>query len=151
MRWLPSVSFVVMLCSLCAGDARAVPVDPGSIAVTVTGFRSDRGTAMVALWRDARGFPGTPPADAPSRNVAISGGRASARFENVSPGSFAITVFHDEDGDTELRENFFGIPKEGIGFSRDVRPRFSAPRFEDAKLELSPGLMKRISIKMLYL
>lgn len=151
MRAPLSVALVIVLSAFCVGDAQAVPVEPGSIAVSMTGFRSDRGRAMVALWRDARGFPGTPPADAPSRGVVIESGRASARFENVAAGNFAITVFHDEDGDTELKENLFGIPKEGIGFSRNVRPRFSAPRFDEARLELSPGTLKLVPIKMIYL
>ena len=148
MRAPPILALVVLF---CVGHAQAVPAQRGSIAITMTGFRSDRGTAMVALWRNAKEFPAKPPEDAPSRSVPITNGRANARFEGVIAGDFAITVFHDEDGDGELKESMFGIPKEGIGFSRDVRPRFRAPRFEDAKLELAPGTTKRISIRMLYL
>jgi uncharacterized protein (DUF2141 family) len=151
LRALATVAFVVVLVAFRVGDALAVATPPGSIAVTITGFRSDRGRAFVALWRSAEGFPGTPPASAPSRTVVIEHGRAHARFDNVDAGVFAITVFHDEDGDTELKESFFGIPKEGIGFSRDVRPRFRAPRFEEARLELSSGTLKLVPIKMLYL
>lgn len=106
---------------------------------------------MVALWRGEAGFPDLPPSSTLMRTVSIVRGRASARFEDVPAGVFAITVFHDEDGDTELKENIFGIPKEGLGFSRDVRPRFSAPHFDDAKLMLAPGAMKRVPIKMFYL
>jgi uncharacterized protein (DUF2141 family) len=117
----------------------------------MSGFRSDRGRAYVALWRSAQGFPGKPPRDAPNQDVRIVKGRASASFDDVAAGSFAITVFHDEDGDTELKESLFGIPKEGIGFSRDVKPRFRAPRFDEAKLELAPGASLQVNIKLLYL
>jgi len=145
MRWL----LVTILALALSPQAHAAA--PGVVTVKMSGFRSDRGTAFVALWKSERGFPGTPPPDAPSRVVPIEHGKAHARFEGVFPGSFAITVFHDEDGDTELRENFFGIPKEGIGFSRNVRPRFRAPRFGEAAIVLRPAEEHVVEIKMLYL
>jgi uncharacterized protein (DUF2141 family) len=151
MRMPRALALAIVVSALCAHDARAVEGQVGSLAISMTGFRSDRGRAMVAVWRDAKDFPSAPAKEALTRSVTIRAGRASARFDDMSVGVFAVTVFHDEDGDEELKENLFGIPKEGVGFSRDVRPRFRAPRFEDAALQLAEGSVTRISIRMLYL
>ncbi len=124
---------------------------PGEIIVRMTGFRNDHGKAYVALWRAPERFPGTPPAGSPTRLVKVEHHSAEARFNDVAPGSFAVTVFHDEDGDSELKENFLGIPKEGIGFSRNVRPRFRAPRYREAELLLEPGEHEVVTIQMQYL
>ena len=123
----------------------------GQVHVRVTGFRSERGQVYVALWRSEKSFPGTPPKGSPTATLKIVKGVAETTFRNVAPGVFAISVFHDEDGDTELKKNFIGIPKEGIGISRDARGRFGPPAWEDAKLMLEPGELKQVKITMLYL
>jgi len=123
---------------------------PGQVEVKVSGFRSGRGQVFVALWRSDKSFPGTPPKGTPSASVKIVKGVATAGFRDVPPGVFAVSVFHDEDGDGELKTNFIGIPKEGIGFSRDARARFGPPGWDDAKLVLEPGEVEQVNITMLY-
>ncbi|MDB4975621.1 MAG: hypothetical protein JWN48_3962 [Myxococcaceae bacterium] len=142
-----------------AEDAPAPPLRasaPGRIEVRVTGLRNARGQVFVALWRSAKKFPGTPPKGTASRVVKVARDArgtplAEARFDEVPPGEFAITVFHDEDSDTELETNFIGIPREGIGFSRDARARIGAPDYEAAKLMLAPGEVEKLTITMWYL
>lgn len=123
----------------------------GQIHVKVVGLRTGRGQVLFALWRGPKKFPGTPPPGTATRIGTIRKGSSEAQFDDVSPGDFAITVFHDEDGDAELKTNFLGIPKEGIGFSRNPRVRFSAPDYEDAMLTLAPGAHTALEIAMQYL
>jgi len=42
----------------------------------------------------------------------IIDGKSHVTFENVADGTYAISVFHDEDNDGELDTNFFGIPSD---------------------------------------
>jgi uncharacterized protein (DUF2141 family) len=133
-----------------AQDAAKPRATGGQVLVKVTGFRSERGKVFVALWRGKKDFPGTPPAGSPTASVNIVKGVAEAKFVAVPPGVFAVTVFHDEDGDGELKTNFIGIPKEGIGFSRDARGRFGPPSWDAAKLNLEPGEVETVKITMLY-
>jgi len=123
---------------------------PGQVHVKVSGFRNERGQVFVALWRSEKAFPGTPPKGTPSAVAKIVKGVAETSFRDVPPGVFAVSVFHDEDGDSELKTNFIGIPKEGIGFSRDARARFGPPSWDDAKLKLEPGEVEQVKITMLY-
>lgn len=148
LRELSSALF--FLAAFCPQNASFAEA-PGEVIVQMSGFHSDRGKAFVALWRTADHFPGVPPPDTPARVVPIVGRTAEARFTDVPPGSFAITVFHDEDGDAQLKENIVGVPKEGIGFSRNVKPRFRAPRYREAELALEPGEHEQVAIRMLYL
>ena len=60
-------------------------------------------------------------------------------FENVEPGLYAISVFHDKDSDGKLDTNFIGIPSEPVGVSNNPKARMGPPRFEDAKFILEPG------------
>jgi uncharacterized protein (DUF2141 family) len=122
----------------------------GQVRVSVTGFRNERGKVFIALWRGEKDFPGTPPAGSPTASVSIVKGLAQASFADVKPGVFAVTVFHDEDGNGKMKKSFIGIPKEGIGFSRDGRGRFGPPGWDDCKLTLDPGEIEQVKITMLY-
>jgi len=59
-------------------------------------------------------------------------GTTSVTFANVPPGEWAAQVFQDENGNKKVDRNFLGIPKEGVGFSRDAKIVFSPPKWRDA-------------------
>jgi uncharacterized protein (DUF2141 family) len=65
-------------------------------------------------------------------------GRATAgtvelRIRNVKPGSYAIAVFHDVNGNGKLDRSFIGLPSEPYGFSNDVGRR-GPPNFDAARI-----------------
>ncbi len=42
--------------------------------------------------------------------------------------------FHDENSNSLLdKKNLFGIPKEGYGFSNNIRPKFRGANFEESQ------------------
>jgi uncharacterized protein (DUF2141 family) len=53
-------------------------------------------------------------------------------IQNVPSGDYAVQAFHDENGNDEIDRAMFGIPKEGVGFSRDAKIVFSPPKWKDA-------------------
>ena len=50
----------------------------------------------------------------------------------LPPGSYALSVLQDLNGNRKLDVNFIGIPKEPSGSSNDAKATFSAPKFRDA-------------------
>lgn len=103
------------------------------LAVRLSGFRSDDGKVMVALFRGSDGFPTNPNRAYRSAITKIRGKRASVDFTDLPPGEYAVSVIHDENDNDALDTNFLGIPKEGIGTSNNAKARFGPPKFRDAK------------------
>lgn len=124
------------------------PPGTGRVEVTVTGFESEKGQALVALFLDERGWPDDEAHAFAAAVPPIREGRAVAAFEGVPAGPFAVSVVHDEDLDRELDTGVFGIPSERYGFSRDARRTFGPPTFEDARLELASGESKQVAIRV---
>jgi uncharacterized protein (DUF2141 family) len=60
-------------------------------------------------------------------------GTVELRLRNVKPGTYAIAVFHDRNGNGKLDRSFIGLPSEPYGFSNDVGRR-GAPSFEAARV-----------------
>lgn len=70
-------------------------------------------------------------------------------FENLPLGSYAVSVFHDANGDGEFNRNFVGMPAEGFGFSRNPAALTGPPKFRDAVV-LVAGEVTTIEIVLNY-
>jgi MipA family protein len=66
------------------------------------------------------------------------GEASSGEFKGLAPGRYAVMVFHDENGNGELDQNFMGIPREPLGFSRRYWGK-GAPVFAEAAVEVPEG------------
>ena len=66
-------------------------------------------------------------------------GEVVVTFPNLPPGTYAVQAHLDEDDDNRIGRNFFGIPREGLGFSNDAPFRFGPPSFNDAAVSLGPA------------
>jgi uncharacterized protein (DUF2141 family) len=89
-----------------------------NLTVVVDGLRNANGTVRLELdgseaaWNDKA-------AATAKGNVQAATGSISYTFRNVSPGTYGLGVYQDEDNSGKLRTNLFGVPKEGYGFSNN--------------------------------
>jgi uncharacterized protein (DUF2141 family) len=102
------------------------PAAAAELMVSVNGLRSADGVVRLALYDRPELFP----EKGEGLKIAVPArqGEVEAVFNGLSPGRYALALFHDEDGDDEFDRGFLGIPKEGYGFSNDARP-FLGPQF----------------------
>lgn len=110
----------------------AAPAAPdGAIIVDVTGLRSDQGMVRVSVCPRAS-FLGDCPwfASAPAHAGAVS-----VFLPAIPPGRYAVQAFHDADGDGKLARYWFGLPREGVGFSNDAMAHVTIPRFSVAAFD----------------
>lgn len=121
------------------------------IKVNIQGLRNSDGKVILCLYKKeaAKNFPdGAEYAFQVAENKALESG-VSVQFSNVPSGTYAISLLHDEDGDSEMDSNFVGIPREGFGTSNNVKPVMSAPSFKDARFRYRGG-KKELTIKVIY-
>jgi uncharacterized protein (DUF2141 family) len=105
---------------------------PG-IHVQVLDIRNSTGTVDCALFESANGFPVEFLLSATNVMVIkVRKTQARCDFEDIPPGTYALAVIHDENMNGKLDVNLLGIPKEGYGFSNDVKALFGAPSFAAA-------------------
>jgi uncharacterized protein (DUF2141 family) len=117
------------------------------LTVNVQGVRSSDGTVRIALYDGDQGFPKKGKPVAVQAQNAASGNLVFV-FPGLQPGSYAVTLFHDENGNEELDSNLFGIPTEGYGFSNDARGSMGPPSFTDAAIVIgSSNATNAVSIQ----
>lgn len=147
-RFLFVVKFVAAF-SLLAPSFLGAQGERGAIVVEITGFRNSHGKAGILLFSREKGFPADHRQAREARFGTIRENACRVALEDIPYGSYAVIVFHDENGDGALQHDLFGTPREGVGASRNPSMRFGPPRFRDARFTLdSPEL--RLAISMMY-
>ena len=68
--------------------------------------------------------------------VSARPGTVTAEIPDVRPGIYAVAAYQDETDSGHLRRGLFGIPKDGLGFSRDPVLRLGPPSFETCALRI---------------
>lgn len=124
---------------------------PGEdVSVMVTGLRNGKGQVFACLTADPRAFPDCK-SDPAARQLIVpaAGDETVLDFGAVAPGTYAISLFHDENGNGKL-DTVLMMPKEGFGFSRDAKVRFGPPRFAAASFTVG-GAPAHQTIRMRYM
>jgi uncharacterized protein (DUF2141 family) len=135
MRRTPrAFSAAALALTLGTGGGRATADGGKTITVRASIFRSTKGSLVCRLFAGPDGFP----AKGYKRleTVAVTGKSAECTFGDVSPGTYAVAVFHDENGNGKLDTNFLGLPAEGVGTSNNRRPLVGPPTWEGAKFDV---------------
>lgn len=123
----------------------AAPPPNASITVDVSGLRSATGIVRVSLCPRAK-FMGDCPwfVSAPART-----GGVEIVLPDIPPGRYAVQAFHDADGDGKLGRYWYGLPREGVGFSNDAMAHITIPRFSVAAFDHGAA-PQRIAVTIRY-
>ncbi len=105
-----------------------------TLTVTVTNVPGAKGAMLIGLYDSAESFTEKPLADSPKIAVK-STGDLIATIKKVKPGTYAIAVIQDLNGNGKLDRNFVGMPKEPLAFSviKEIpkgKPDFASCSFE---------------------
>ena len=118
-----------------------------TINVEISHIKNQKGSLVIGLYNIEETFP-IKTKEYRSLILDANATILKGQFKNIPNGTYAIALFHDENSNEIMDKNFLGIPKEGYGFSNNVKAIFSAPLFDEAKFELNETI--DIKIEMNY-
>ena len=116
------------------------------ININIEGIEELKGSMFIAVFADPSSFPEFGK-QYREMVLPVRSKELSHKFKNLPNDTYAVAVFHDINDNGILDKNALGIPLEPYGFSRNARARFSAPPFEDAKIELINNIDIQIDIQ----
>ena len=106
----------------------------GEVVVTIEDIRSAEGMLYGQVVRGEAGFAEE---NAPVFSFTMEPAMPSTSFSvALSPGSYAIRVFHDLDGDGELGTTLLGIPSEPWATSNNAVGSFGPPKWNAVKFDV---------------
>ena len=128
--------------ALTATGADAEPCGPETEArlhVNVEGVRNAEGEVAITVYSDRKSEFLKSGAYLLRHRVPVQGAVTRDCLALPAPGTYAVAIYHDEDGDHDFDRNFIGLPAEGYGFSNDPDTLFSLPSFSDVTFDAAPG------------
>ncbi|MBW1295935.1 DUF2141 domain-containing protein [Aquimarina litoralis] len=124
---------LILLCCICSFTAQAQN-DTNTIQIQISNIKSSEGTISIGLYNSEESFYKK---TFKSKKVKSEKGELIVTLENIPKGTYAISLFHDENDNNKLDTNLFKIPKEPYGTSNNAKGRFGPPSWEDAKFSVS--------------
>ena len=115
------------------------------LTVVLSDVRAQTGLIKVALVDSQAAWDGQA-APVQATGAPPSGGQATFVFKNLKPGSYAVLITHDENGNGQLDTNAMGMPLEGYGFSNNPRV-MRKPTWDEARFDLA-GAAARIDVSL---
>ena len=136
-RFTPTL---LLAAGLAGYGAQARALD---LTIEVTGARSDQGTVSAALYASAETW-----LKQPLRGERVAAGaRTLLVFRDLPAGTYALAVFHDENGNGKMDTNPVGMPTEAYGFSRDARGNFGPPKFDAAAVSVNADQTLEVALQ----
>lgn len=122
----------LLLVTFSSINAQDKPV--GDITVVISNFDNNQGKAYIALYNSEasflnKGFEAT--------FSKIEKNSCAVTFKDVPNGTYAVSMFHDENDNNKMETTLFGIPTEDYGCSNNATGFMGPPKWDDAKFEIN--------------
>ena len=113
------------------------------LTLHIVGMKEKKGDLLISVYNSAEDYLKKPvktlttPVDALTKRIMLQ----------LESGTYAVVVYQDENANGRIDRNFFHLPTEPSGFSRDARPKFGPPRYKPASFTLTEDMEMRIRVR----
>ena len=113
------------------------------LSLDIVGMKEKKGNLLISVYSSAEDYLKKPiktlttPVDALTKRVVIE----------LETGTYAVVIYQDLNSNGKVDRNFFRLPTEPCGFSRDARPKMGPPRYKPASFTLNEDTEMQIKIK----
>jgi uncharacterized protein (DUF2141 family) len=152
MKFLISV-FISVICGIGSLFVDETPnnvlLNDNNVKVVIEGVRSAKGKLVLAVFKDQEGFKTRNPV----KRIELNKDELERNeiMLSLDMGIYGISVLDDENNNNKMDYSFFGIPKEGFGFSNYYHKGLSKPHFDKFKFEIKNTSVELIEIRLRYL
>ncbi|MBI6120481.1 DUF2141 domain-containing protein [Salegentibacter maritimus] len=133
---------IAILISLFLSSLAFSQDQTGTITVSVTNLSSEEGNVYFGLYTEADFLKKAP---LKGEVTTIKNGVAEVSFTEVQPGTYAISAYHDKNGNERMDFDTNGAPQENYGISNNQINLYGPPLWEDAKFQFD-GSQKDINL-----
>jgi len=106
--------------ALCAQSHR--------LTLDVVGMKEKKGNLLISVYDSAEDYLKKP-------------------VNELESGTYAVVIYQDLNSNGKVDRNFFRLPTEPCGFSRDARPKMGPPRYKPASFTLSEDTEMSIKLR----
>ena len=138
LRW------VSLFCAISLGLFGTVMPNTASLRVSVSQIAQVKGSVKWALYDNENAYEKRTPA-VKSGSIPVTGDSLSWDVTGLTPGPYALAIYHDVNNNGVLDLNFLGVPKEPYAFSGTSSSKWLPPSFDKAAVQVDKNTLIKIS------
>lgn len=147
---LKSTLFIILFFSLTSiQKSEAIQEEKtGTLKIGLSNIRNNNGYIYIFLYQYDNQYPYNPYKHYKVDKSKVKDGVLIAKISNLAfRTNYAISLIDDENNNEDL-DRWLGIPHEGYGFSNNVKPFLSLPKYNDLCFDFKQS--KNTKIKLQY-
>jgi uncharacterized protein (DUF2141 family) len=106
-----------------------------SLTINLSGMQNTNGKVNVALYNSSASF-NDPNQALRELFLPCTGSNMTITMDSLIPGEYAFAIFHDENDNQQLDQNWLNIPTEGFAFSNNAMGSFGPPSWTQSKFSI---------------
>ena len=126
-----------------------IQAQESTLEVSIRNIRPGPGIVRMAICDHPDQFPDNPTLFYNIPHSGVKDSSVTVSIPGLKAGNYAITLLDDTNKNEKMDTGVFGIPKEGFGFSNDIKPNRKSPPFEKCTFRVRSGA-NRLTIHMQY-
>ncbi len=119
------------------------------LTIEITNIRFEKGWIRIGLYNHPDQFPVNPAKKYDIQKTSLREGMMEILLDDLLPGTYAISLLDDVNGNDQMDYRLVKIPGEGFGFSNNIKPKLKHPPFDHCSFQIPEGA-SRIRIEMQY-
>ena len=142
------IAIVPLQAASQAPAKNAVSTASSTLTLRVDHVRNATGVIRFAIFANDAGWPDNKLKSMRYGSLPAQPGSVVFTLPGIPYGTYAISVFHDENQNHKVDRDLFGRPKEGIGFANNPKIGFSAPSWAASSIKIaSPASSSTIDLR----
>lgn len=105
------------------------------VIINLSGMQNTNGKVNVALYNSSSTF-NDPNQAYRELFLNCTGGSMTITLDSLVQGEYAFAIFHDENNNQQIDQNFLSIPTEGFAFSNNAMGTFGPPNWTQSKFSV---------------
>ena len=122
------------------------PAETVDLKIVITNIHTIKGSMKMGIFNNPKTFLEKGQAYK-NYTEKVTNNSVTFTINGVPKDNYAISVYHDKNSDNKCNLNFFGIPIEPYGFSKNFKPKLSKPDFDDCRIDVQQNMS--ITIKLI--
>ena len=112
-----------------------------TLTISIADLDSNNGEVYIALYDSQQNYLRK---EIKGAKIKINEHVATVVFEDIPYGEYAISSFHDENGNGKMDTMLFGIPTEDYGFSNNALAMFGPAKWAEAKFKIEKDMVTHV-------
>ena len=124
---------IAVLIAMFIAQQFQAQTDSTSVTITVKNLSTNDGNVLFGLYTENNFLKAAPLYHSKSE---IKNGTAQVTFTGIPAGTYAVSCFHDLNGNGQMDFEPTGMPKEPYGISNNAINYDGPPQWDEAKFEV---------------